>query len=368
VQLTIFRPAIGDTLELEVIRGRVAFEHVPFAGVVDDKMLYLKLDDFSPLAGATVREALDSLLQDYEINGIILDLRDNPGGLLNEACETADLFLDRGQFIVGTEGRSYWQRESFVAGEPDFTDGLPLAVLVNGGSASAAEIVAGSLQHAGRAILIGDTTYGKGLVQGYRRFALGDGLRLTISRYYFEGGYYLNQFDTVLHDVGHGLIPDFYFDSNDQSDFRTALEASLLLPQFAFGSQDLILEAAENGELIDACIADLRQFIKERDFEYKSPLSEQTESTLADLAYHDSDRSADRLLAQLDSLARVQDASLFEHNHEWLWTRLLALATQRRFSTYQAYRDVIVPNSPIVAYAAELLLKRTQEDDSDISL
>ena len=227
VTLKVFRPADGATITPTVTRGRVPLEHIPFAGYTHDSMIYVRILDFEAGVAQDLYEALDSLIHkpDAHPRGVILDLKGNPGGLYEEAIGVCNLFLAPGRFVVGTAARSRWDVERDYSSEKDITDGLPIAVLVDRGSASAAEITAGALRQLGRAVLVGDTTFGKGLVQGYSQFLDGSGIRLTISRYFLEGNLFLNRLDSTHSDTGRGLTPDFYLPSTDRSMFLSDLES-----------------------------------------------------------------------------------------------------------------------------------------------
>ncbi|MEE8149601.1 MAG: S41 family peptidase, partial [candidate division Zixibacteria bacterium] len=186
VKARIFRPTTSDTLDFEITRERIDFLHVPFAGMTPDSFVYIRLLDFDAGATEDLSNAVDSLVHEnpLTVKGLILDLRDNPGGLFEEARKTVDLFTQKNEFIVGSSGRSRWENEEFFSERKSDLAQLPLAIIVNDGSASSAEIVAGALKYSGRAVIVGDTTFGKGLVQEYFRMQDGDGLRLTISRYF----------------------------------------------------------------------------------------------------------------------------------------------------------------------------------------
>ncbi len=357
IQLSIFRPAESDTLQIEVTRRRIEFIRVPYAGFTADSIIYVRLLDFDAGASEEVERALDSLMSEKSVapKGVILDLRGNPGGLFNEAYETANLFLDDGQLIVGTKGRSRWNEETHFSSGEDMTGGLPMAVLVDNGSASSSEITAGALKQLGRAILVGDTTFGKGLVQGFTRFLDGSALRLTISRYYLEGDVFLNEFDSVLNDTGHGLPPDYVVNFVERESFPRALDYSLLLNRFANRHTDEIVEASDRFSLDDSWVKRFQAFAAEEDFDYGSPIRRAAES-LYDLALLESNHpatpvAAERLLAE----ARRQEEDRFGKYGDYIKMRLKQIALERKLGTREAYARAIVPDRPDIRTAAELL-------------
>lgn len=357
VIIKLFRPTGGDSLELNVTRGDVVFHHVAFAGYTVDSMVYIKLTDFAPGATDDVEAALDSLVEDQEsVRGIILDLRGNPGGLFIEAQATASLFLEDGLFLVGTDGRSRWNNEQFTASGGDRAHGLPMAVLVDRSSASASEIVAGALRQNDRATLVGDTTYGKGLVQGFLRFLGDDGLRLTISRYYFEGGVYLNEFDSTLHDTGHGLPPDHYYRSGGAETYVRMLERSFLLQRFAHLHQAEIIAQTDSAELDDIWIERLDDFIED-EFDYPSDLMLQVEFLLEVVKDQDSTLPVGTVARDIMATAIGHDRQRLFRYRTYIKQRLAQLAFERAYSVYRAYDEVIVRHEPGIALAAEQLLK-----------
>ena len=358
VTLKMYRPADNDSLEVQVERGEVIYHHVAYAGYVSDSVVYIKLTDFAPGATDEVEAALDSLLGDQQaVRGIILDLRGNPGGLFVEAQATASLFLHDGLFLVGTDGRSRWNDEQFTASGGDRANGLPLAVLVDRSSASASEIVAGALRQNNRAILVGDTTFGKGLVQGYLRFLGDDGLRLTISRYYFEGGIYLNEFDSTLHDTGHGLPPDHFYRSDGTENYVRVLERSFLLQRFAHLHQAEIIAQADSTELDDVWIDLLADFIED-EFDYPSDVMLQVESLLEVVKDQDSTLPVRTVTEDLMATATRHDRQRLFQYRPYIKRRLVQLSFERAYSVYQAYDKVVVRHEPGIALATEQMLKR----------
>jgi carboxyl-terminal processing protease len=195
VRLLIEREGVPEPFEVRVTRARL---EIPVIDVEmrDDGVGAIRLYDFSATASERLEERLEEMLA-QEPRGIVLDLRNNPGGFLDQAVEVADLFLDDGAILL--ERWSSGRERSFEARPGDIGEDVPLVVLVNGGSASASEIVAGALQDRERAILIGEPTFGKGSVQ--QPFTLSDGseLRVTIARWFTPN-------DRAIHD--QGLAPD----------------------------------------------------------------------------------------------------------------------------------------------------------------
>ena len=199
VNLTIGRESAPGPLEFAVERAIVSVHSVRFE-MLEPGIGYLRISQFSETTGPDSAGALRSLQQAAggRLRGLVLDLRNNPGGVLDAAVEVSDALLERG-LIVSAEGRSKESRFRMEAGAGDLTQGAPIVVLVNEGSASAAEIVAGALRDNGRARLLGQRTFGKGSVQTVMPLQDGQALKLTTSRYYTPSG-------VSIHE--RGLDPD----------------------------------------------------------------------------------------------------------------------------------------------------------------
>lgn len=187
VLVGLFRPATQQTLNLTLTREIIRVESVRGVRVIDGGIGYVELTEFSDHTAEQFRHALEVLLS-QGIQGLIIDLRNNPGGLLDSAVEVAEPFFKKNELIVYTKGRKPSDREEFRSGSPASPLSLPLAVLINAGSASAAEIVTGALKDTGRAIVVGERSFGKGSVQSVFKLERGEGLRLTTARYYTPGG------------------------------------------------------------------------------------------------------------------------------------------------------------------------------------
>lgn len=187
IDVRMLRPGVEEPIAFTIRREVIHLMAVPFAVMLDGDVGYVPLRTVRETSTEEVRSAVDSLREEG-MRALVFDLRGNPGGLLDQGIAVTDLFLERGQGIVETRGRAGSQNETFRASRPDRYPELPIVVLVDGTSASASEIIAGALQDYDRAVLVGETTYGKGSVQSLFRLTGGDVLRLTTARWYTPMG------------------------------------------------------------------------------------------------------------------------------------------------------------------------------------
>ena len=206
VQLSVRRAGLAAPLDFAIRRTQVAVHSVA-AETLEPGFGYLRIQSFSETTARDVASALRELRQQSPpgLKGLVIDLRNNPGGLLDSAVEIADDFLDKGN-IVSADGRAEDARFRMDANPGDLIAGAPISVLVNGNSASAAEILAGALKDNHRAQLIGRKTYGKGSVQTVIPLSAGRALKLTTSHYFTPSGASINQV---------GIQPDLAYDGED---------------------------------------------------------------------------------------------------------------------------------------------------------
>lgn len=227
--------------------------------IVDGDIPYIRLSQFQERTASEMREALDEAgSQQAHFRGLVLDLRDNPGGLLEQAVRVADLFLDDG-LIVFSEGRGGGNRMEWHAKSEGTQPEYPMVVLVNGGSASASEIVAGALQDHGRAVVLGKETFGKGSVQTIIPLDDGSGLRLTTALYYLPSGRTIQE---------KRIQPDIWEDPYTESELTSLREAS---QGKTFGEEDL-----EGHFEAEATEAEMEPILsKEREFQQRVPFDRQ---------------------------------------------------------------------------------------------
>lgn len=187
VTVGLLRPSTGRMLNLTLVREMIKLESVRDVHILDGHTGYIQLTEFSDHTGDEFVNALDALLK-QGIDSLILDLRNNPGGLLDAAVDVAEPFFRKGELIVYTRGRKESDREDYRASADGEPVQIPMAILINAGSASAAEVVTGALKDTGRAVIVGERSFGKGSVQSIFKLKNGEGLRLTTARYFTPSG------------------------------------------------------------------------------------------------------------------------------------------------------------------------------------
>src|SRR5436309_1723295 len=211
VRITVLREGSDKPLDFNVVRDEIPRYSVDLHFLIRPGVGYMHIAQFNETTEKEVQDALDSFNQQGDLKGLILDLRQNPGGLLNEGVGVADKFLHKGQLIVSHHGRSSPERR-YVATHGNGGRDYPLVVLVNRGTASAAEIVAGAIQDHDRGLIIGETTFGKGLVQTVYPLSNDTGLALTTAKYYTPSG------RLIQRDYSNVSLYDYYFDRDGIGD------------------------------------------------------------------------------------------------------------------------------------------------------
>ncbi len=184
ISMKIERPGVGE-MTMTFKRAKIKLNNVPYYGMVDKETGYIKLTGFTPDAGKEVQDALKNLRKNNaDLQSIILDLRGNGGGLLHEAVNVVNTFIKKGELVVSTKGRDRDNNRTYSTLDAATDTDIPLVVLIDGGSASASEIVSGSLQDLDRGVLIGQKSFGKGLVQSQRMLTYNTQMKITTSKYY----------------------------------------------------------------------------------------------------------------------------------------------------------------------------------------
>jgi len=205
IEITVRRKGLKKAKIFKITREIIEIKSV-ISKLIDNKVGYLRLRAFNQNSSDQLKKEISKIEKNKKLVGYILDLRNNPGGLLSQAVTISDFFLNDGE-IVSTKGRKKRENRKFFAKKGDKIDGKPLIVLINNGSASASEIVAGALQDQKRAILLGETTFGKGSVQSIIPLKNRGAIRLTISKYYLPSGKSISEV---------GVVPDIKVEEEDE--------------------------------------------------------------------------------------------------------------------------------------------------------
>lgn len=200
VKVLIERDGEPKPLEFVLIREEIQVRNVTYSGMVEDGIGYIRLERFSRRAGDELRQSIKEMKLSGELRGLVLDLRGNPGGLLDAAVDVVSKFVPRGSLVVSTRGRRPETDKKYMSGEEPLLASVPLVLLTDRNSASASEIVAGSLQDLDRALIVGTRTFGKGLVQTIVPLNYGAQLKITTARYYIPSGRSIQEIDYMHRD------------------------------------------------------------------------------------------------------------------------------------------------------------------------
>jgi carboxyl-terminal processing protease len=301
LDLVIRRYGHTAPIKKTLIREKITISNVPYYEMVDDHTGYIRLANFTTGAGQETKSALLELKENPGLEAVVLDLRDNPGGLLIEAVDVANLFIRQGQEIVSTKGRvKQWDQVYRTRFMPVDTT-IRVAVLVSRGSASASEIVAGALQDLDRAVIIGQRTYGKGLVQTTRELSYNTRLKVTTAKYYIPSGRCIQALDysnrnedgsvgtipdslisefhthngRIVYDGG-GIQPDFSIDPQSFSQVTAALLTQSVIFDFAtiYAARHDSISGIEDFKINEHLYDEFKSYISSRDFTYHTKSEE----------------------------------------------------------------------------------------------
>lgn len=296
VKIKYERPGTKKAVVVDVVREKISIPAVPYYGMIDNSTAYIRLSNFTANCSNEVKDAYLELKKNNP-KSLVLDLRGNPGGLLMEAVEIVNLFVAKGEEIVSTRGKvTQWDKVYKATSNPVDTT-IKIAVLVNRGSASASEIVAGAIQDLDRGVVVGMRTFGKGLVQTTRDLSYNTKLKVTTAKYYIPSGRCIQALDyTHRNDdgsVGHipdslisefktkkgrkvydggGVVPDIKIDGDEVSSLGIALITNFMIFDFAtkFSNENASIPQPEEFKITDEMYNQFTAFVKEKEFKYES--------------------------------------------------------------------------------------------------
>ncbi|RLD46435.1 MAG: peptidase S41, partial [Bacteroidetes bacterium] len=241
LHLTISRYGKKEPLKITLKRNEIKLKSVPYYGIIKNNIGYLQLSRFTQGASKEVTDAVNDLVNNKKAKAIIFDLRGNPGGLLIEAVNIVNVFIKKDQEVVNTKGKITQWNKVYKTMHQAINDTIPLIVLVNRGSASASEIVSGSIQDLDRGVIIGERTFGKGLVQTTRKLSYNAKLKVTIAKYYIPSGRCIQALDYTHKnsDGSVGKIPDSLITKFSTKSGRTVYDGGGILPDIIVKPEEL---------------------------------------------------------------------------------------------------------------------------------
>ena len=270
----------SQLLTKQVTRRDIHLPAVGYACVLEDSIGYILFSDFTSNSAQELLTTLDGMVQSNGIQRLILDLRGNGGGIIDEAIQIVSYFVPKDTEVVSTKGKIERSNSSYKTQTSPIVPNMPLVVLVNGQSASASEIVAGALQDLGRATIVGERTFGKGLVQNIRPIAYGGHLKVTTSKYYLPSGRCIQAIDYAERQRGHelhrdtagGILPDVVLADSQKLDITYNLYRDHLFFDYAnyYYQQHPTIAPATAFQLTDSDLEDFCQFLDKKKFSYET--------------------------------------------------------------------------------------------------
>ena len=347
LKMKIQRDGIDKPFFKELSREEIKINDVPYHGILKDNIGYIKLNGFTETASREVKAAFKEL-KGQNIQGLIFDLRGNGGGLLREAVNIVNIFVEKGQEVVHTSGKTQdWDRSHKTLSEPLDTE-IPLVVLINSGSASASEIVAGTIQDLDRGVLIGQKSFGKGLVQQTKNLSYNSKIKLTVAKYYIPSGRCIQKInyssrnkagkaqvvpDSLIQKFktkggrtvvdGEGVTPDIDVSPRELNNISLSLMSKSIFFDYATVYRRKTEEIAEAKafHLTDSEYDDFIQFISDKEYDYstrsENVLKKFTEATKEESYYEDMEKEI-KLLTDMLKQKKSDDISTHKSEIELL--------------------------------------------------
>jgi carboxyl-terminal processing protease len=391
VNMKIKREGIEEPLDYVIERAVIELKNVPYYGEFGDGIGYVRLSRFSEETGKELKEAIRSL-NERNVKGLIFDLRFNGGGLLNEGVETSNLFLDEGKLIVYTQGKKTEDLVRYLSQEKALYPDKPLVVLVDEQTASASEIVAGAIQDWDRGVIIGDTTYGKGLVQTVLNMPDDVFLKLTIAKYYIPSGRCIqkpekskrnpNLFseeeesdslknepkpEEIFHTNGGrlvygggGIVPDIVIPEEKFQPIEIDLERQQIFFDFAVRYISRHKELTKDFEVDDKVLSEFKDFLKEKNFTYLNSV----ELSLQGLEKNiNSQKDKDIFNPPLQELKKVIQKAKendFTNSLDYIKRAIKREIMIGLYGEKGYYEEVLLKTDPVVKKASEVLSNKAE--------
>lgn len=381
IKLLVSREGTETPFVIDVKRENVKIDNIPYSSMLSDQVGYIKLSGFTQNAAREVKTAFTSLKEQNEMTGLILDLRGNGGGLLNEAVDIVNLFVDKDELVVSTKGKDVSKNKSYQTTSKPVDLDIPIVVLVDRTSASASEIVSGAIQDLDRGVVIGQRTYGKGLVQNVLPLSYNSKLKVTVAKYYIpsgrciqaidyshrdEDGYAAKVPDSLISEFstkggrkvydGGGIEPDVVVEPPKFYPITQALFGEFVIFDYAnkFARENNEIPAAEEFKITDEIYNDFVNFVQTRDFDYTTG-SEKTLKSLKEAAKQE--EYLDKISAEIAELEKKlmhnKSEDLITHRDEI--SEILRIEIVTRFYHQKGKVKASLINDPEVEKAIKVI-------------
>ncbi len=373
----ILREGISDTLNFVLTRQSIALPNITYYGVTSNNIGYIKIESFTRSTAGEVKNALNRLKNQYQIQGIVLDFRNNPGGLMASAVAIVEMFVPKGSLIVSTKGkRPSDVVEYFSITNPIELD-LPLAVMINENSASASEIVAGAIQDLDRGIVVGQRSFGKGLVQSVFNLPYNSYLKMTTSKYYTPSGRCIQKIkfgdlynkeevtqsiDTALFYTKNGrtvfemrgILPDTVVNEDTIPDIIRSLGDKGLLFNFATFYSSKFDSLPVNFEISNQIFSEFENYLKKKDFIYLSRSGEHLNQVELALESGNYSKKARNNLTSLKNAVAEEDSKELR-KHKTIISKYLKFEILSRFYPRSKMIELMLDEDNELSTAASIL-------------
>ena len=374
----------GKTHDIKITREEIKLKPVPYFGIVDGGLGYIKLNELTQKAADEVISAFNNLRNNNKLNGLILDLRGNGGGLLNEAVDIVNMFVKSGELVVQTKGKVSAKNTKHYTRKTALDTDIPVAVLIDGYSASASEIVAGSLQDFDRAVIIGSRSYGKGLVQNIVELSYNSQMKVTVSKYYIPSGRCIQAIDYSHRDEngraikvpdslktafrtrngrtvydGFGIEPDIDVETDYLSNIAIALLQKNLIFDYAtdFYYKNKTIANPSEFRVTDEIYNDFKQFISDKEYDY-STTTEKTLKLLRETAKEEKYLSAiEQQLTELEKQLQSDKLVDLDKNKDEV-KQLIESEILTRYYYEKGRTEGMLKYDPVLKQAVEVLSDR----------
>jgi len=381
VTLTVRRKGEQINLEFTLIRENIRVEDVRYAGYIKKGIGYILLTRFSKNSGPEVTDAILSM-KNQNLEGLILDLRSNPGGMLGSAVEVSDLFLKKNQLVVSTRGRTKQSVQKFKSRKDPVYESGPLVILVDRFSASASEIVAGAIQDHDRGIVIGDTTFGKGLVQTVVMLSPTSALKITTAKYFTPSGRCIQNRDysfwsdtldvkksnAFLTDSGRpvqgggGIAPDVYISPSFINGFVADIRRKSLFFNFAVNYTNTN-EIEDSTFVVDSSILDaFKNYLKLKSFKYQHPLESGLDKLKTEAIKFDYGDSIIKDVERLEETIDQLKENMFQGSVKDIKKLLKRELASKSFGLKKGV-EISIADDPVIQKAIEYISDRAEYEN-----